>query len=169
MLAPGTRLAKTDAGRHEVAHRSPRLSTVERRLLILIDGHKTVKDLDAFVRAGERDPALARLAGLGLVAPDGAAVALVAPVAAGFAATEPQEPPRPANDVQAFEQTRAEVARFVHNRLGEPAAPICEAIHRCRNPQELRAMLRGIEVFIGDRLDAATTQAFARHFGSLLL
>ena len=44
-----------------------------------------------------------------------------------------------------------------------------EAIHRCRNPQELRALLRGIEVFIGQRLDPATTQAFARHFGSLLL
>jgi hypothetical protein len=30
-------------------------------------------------------------------------------------------------------------------------------------------MLRGVEVFVGQRLDAATTQAFARHFGSLLL
>lgn len=169
MLASGTRLAKTDAGRREVAQRSARLSTVERRLLILIDGHKTVNDLDAFVRAGERDPALARLVALGLVAPDGPAAALEAPVAAGFAASEPQQSPRPATSVQAFEQTRSEVARFVHNRLGDPAEPICEAIHRCRNPQELRALLRGIEVFIGDRLDPATTQAFARHFGSLLL
>jgi hypothetical protein len=169
MLEPGTRLAKTDAGRHEVAHRSARLSTVERRLLILVDGHKTINDLDAFVRVGERDPALDNLMALGLVAPEGAPVALVAPVSAGFAAAEPQQAQRPATSVQAFEQTRSEVARFVFNRLGDPAEPICEAIHRCRNPQELRALLRGIEVFIGERLDAATTQAFARHFGSLLL
>lgn len=169
MLDPGTRLAKTDAGRQEVSRRSPRLSTVERRLLILIDGHKTIDALDAFVRVGERDPALERLLGLGLVAPDGEPVALAAPVAAGFARPVPQEPARPANSMSAFEQTRAEVARFVHNRLGAPSEPICEAIHRCRNPQELRALLRGIEVFIGQRLDPATTQAFARHFGALLL
>jgi hypothetical protein len=169
MLEPGTRLAKTDAGRHEIAHRSARLSNVERRLLILVDGHKTVNDLDTFVRVGERDPALENLIALGLVAPEGAPVTLLAPVAAGFAAAEPQQAQRPATSVQAFEQTRSEVARFVFNRLGDPAEPICEAIHRCRNPQELRALLRGIEVFIGERLDAATTQAFARHFGSLLL
>lgn len=169
MLEPGTRLAKTDAGRQEVSHRSPRLSTVERRLLILIDGHKTVDALGAFVRVGERDPALEHLLALGLVAPDGDPASLAAPVAAGFSAPVPLEPERPATSLPAFEQTRAEVARFVHNRLGAPAQPICEAIHRCRNPQELRALLRGIEVFVGQRLDAATTQAFARHFGKLLL
>jgi len=169
MFEPGTRLGKTDAGRHEVHHRSARLSAVERRLLILIDGQKTVDALAAFVRVGERDPALDTLVGLGLVAPDGDPVPLAEPVAAGFSAPAHLEPDRPANNMPAFEQTRAEVARFVHNRLGPPAVPICEAIHRCRNPQELRALLRGIEVFIGQRLDAATTQAFARHFGSLLL
>jgi hypothetical protein len=118
---------------------------------------------------GERDPALARLVQLGLVAPHGTPVALAAPVAPGYSAPRPFEPERPANSVRAFEETRVEVARFVHNRLGAPSEPICEAIQRCRNPQELRAMLRGIEVFVGQRLDAETTNAFARHFGSLLL
>ncbi|MCW5645464.1 MAG: hypothetical protein KIT63_25450 [Rhodoferax sp.] len=169
MMELGTRLAKTEAGRQEINHRSGRLSTVERRLLILVDAHKTINELGAFVRVGELEPALERLVGLGLVGPEGESVPLPPPVAPGFTAAMPQEPERPATSVQAFEQTRAEVARFVHNRLGEPAEPICEAIHRCRNPQELRALLRGIEVFIGQRLDPATTQAFARHFGSLLL
>lgn len=169
MHEPGTRLAKTEAGRLEIGRRSARLSPVERRLLILIDGIKTVDELGAFVRVGERDPALDRLVGLGLVAPHGTPVPLAAPVAPGYAAAVPLAPERPATSVRAYEETRAEVARFVHNRLGAPSEPICEAIHRCRNPQELRALLRGIEVFIGQRLDAATTQAFARHFGSLLL
>lgn len=169
MIEPGTRMAKTEAGRDEVSHRSPRLSTVERRLLILLDGHKTVNDLGAFVRVGELEPALDRLVGLGLVTPQGDPVPLARAAAPGFSAPAALEPERPATHVQAFEETRAQVARFVHNRLGEPAQPICEAIVRCRNPQELRALLRGIEVFIGQRLDPATTQAFARHFGSLLL
>lgn len=165
----GTRLSKTESGRQEINRRSGRLTTVARRLLVLIDGQKTVNDLDAFVRVGELGPALEQLLALELVAPHGDAVPLAPPVAPGFSAPAPQEPERPATSVQAFEQVRAEAARFVHNRLGAPADPICEAIHRCRNPQELRALLRGIEVFIGQRLDPATTQAFARHFGSLLL
>ncbi len=168
-MEPGTRLAKTDAGREEVNHRSPRLSTTERRLLILVDGHKSINQLGTFARVGELGPALEHLLALGLVAVDGEPVALERPVATGFSAPVPLEPARPATDLQEFDQVRTEVARFVQNRLGAPAEPICAAIHRCRNPQELRALLRGIEVFIGQRLDPETTQAFARHFGSLLL
>lgn len=168
-MEPGTRLGKTEAGRAEVRHRSARLSVTERRLLILIDGRKTVDELGAFSRVGELEPALQHLLALGLVAPDGPTAALEPAVAPGFSSPVPLEPARPATDLQAFDQLRTEVARFVHNRLGEPAEPICAAIQRCRNPQELRALLRGIEVFIGQRLDAQTTQAFARHFGSLLL
>ncbi|MCB2042985.1 MAG: hypothetical protein KDH48_20595, partial [Rhodoferax sp.] len=67
MMELGTRLAKTEAGRQEINHRSGRLSTVERRLLILVDGHKTINELGAFVRVGELEPALERLVGLGLV------------------------------------------------------------------------------------------------------
>lgn len=165
----GTRLSKTDEGRQEVSRRSPRLTTVERRLLILVDGQKTINDLGAFVRVGELEPALQQLSRLGLVAADGEPMLLEPAVAPGYSAPVPQESARPATSVQAFEEVRTEVARFVHNRLGASADPICEAIHRCRNPQELRALLRGIEVFIGQRLDPATTQAFARHFGALLL
>ncbi len=168
-MEPGTRLTKTHAGREEVQHRSPRLSTTERRLLILVDGHKTVNALGAFVRVGELEPALEHLLGLALIAVDGVPMLLEPAVAPGFSAPVPLEPARPATDMQAFDQVRTEVARFVHNRLGAPAEPICDAIHRCRNPQELRALLRGIEVFVGQRLDPDTTQAFARHFGSLLL
>lgn len=168
-MEPGTRLTKTDAGREEVNHRSPRLTTTERRLLILVDGRKTVNQLGAFARVGELEPALDHLIGLGLVAVDGEPMVLEPAVAPGFSAPVPFEPARPATDLQEFDQVRTEVARFVQNRLGAPAEPICAAIHRCRNPQELRALLRGIEVFIGQRLDPDTTQAFARHFGNLLL
>ncbi len=168
-MDPGTQLHKTESGRLEVLRRSDRLTAVERRLLILVDGQKTVNLLDAFVRVGELTPAIDRLLELGLVAVQGQPIKLGPAVARGFSAPVPQEPQRAATSVAAFEEVRAEVARFVRSRLGEPADPIGEAIARTRNPQELRALLRGIEVFIGQRLDAATTQAFARHFGSLLL
>lgn len=168
-MEPGSCFIKTDQGRQEVARRTAALSAVQRRLLILVDGHKTVNDLGAYVRVGELDDALRHLQALQLVAPDGVDVLLEPAVAEGFSNPAPREPPRAATDPQAFAQVRTEAARFVHNRLGSAGDPICEAIARCRNPQELRAMLRGVEVFVGQRLDAATTQAFARHFGSLLL
>ena len=168
-MDPGTCLAKTDKGRQEIARRTGALSSVQRRLLILVDGQKTVNDLGAYVRVGELDDALQYLMFLELVTPQGLDVLLEPAVADGFSNSLPQEPPRAATDVQAFVQIRAEAERFVHNRLGSAGDPICEAIARCHNPQELRAMLRGVEVFVGQRLDGATAQAFARHFGSLLL
>jgi hypothetical protein len=168
-VEPGTRLTKTDQGRQEMAQRSGALTPVQRRLLVLVDGYKTVNDLDAFVRVGERDGALRHLLELGLVAPHGPEAELGPAAGEGFSSPTLLEPPRAATDPQVFAEVRAEAARFVHNRLGSAGEPICEAIARCRHPQELRAMLRGVEVFVGQRLDPATTQAFARHFGGLLL
>lgn len=169
MLQPGTCLTKTDKGRHEIARRTGVLTAVQRRLLIVVDGQRSVNDLGAFVRVGELEDALCHLLALELVAHDGVDVLLEPAAAEGFSSPVPLEPPRAATHLDAFAQVRTEAERFVHNRLGSAGDPICEAIARCRNPLELRAMLRGVEVFVGQRLDAATTQAFARHFGSLLL
>lgn len=169
VMDPGIRFEKSDKGRQEVLRRSGVLSAVERRLLILVDGQKTVNALDAFVRAGERDAALEHLLALGLIQAQGLPAPLEPAAAEGFSNPVPLEAPRPATDAQAFADVRAEAARFVHNRLGVAGEPICAAIARCRHPQELRAMLRGVEVFVGQRLDPETTQAFARHFGRLLL
>ena len=168
-MNPGTALAKTDKGRLEIARRGASLSAVQRRLLILADGKKTISDLGAFVRVGELEAALDRLFALGLVAASGAVVALQAPAAPGFAAPGASQPARAATSPQEFVQVREEASRFVREQLGDAGAPICAALDRCSNPRQLRSMLRGIETFVGDRLDPQTTQAFARHFGALLV
>ena len=165
----GTTLAKTEQGRLEMAGRSRALSAVQRRLLILVDGKKTVNDLGAFVRVGELTGALYHLQDLGLIAPTGELVALQAPAAPGFVSSKPSELERPATSPREFMRVRDEAALFVRERLGDAGTPICAAIDRCASPDQLRSMLRGIEVFVGQRLDAQTTQAFARHFGALLL
>ena len=51
----GTRLAKTEAGRREIHHRSGRLSTVERRLLILV-GLAATGLVDRIGRRGRGTP-----------------------------------------------------------------------------------------------------------------
>ena len=168
-MTPGTIAEKTDPGRREISERSGSLSAVQRRLLILVDGKKTVNELLAFVRVGELDGALEFLLVQGLIAVTGEPVPLQPSVGAGFVATRRSEPARPATSLQEFAAVRAQASDFVRARLGGGSGPLCDAIERCDNPQELRKVLRGIEVFVGQRLGADTTQAFARHFGALLL
>ena len=168
-MNPGVIYIKTDRGRAVVAERSGELSALQRRLLIVVDGKKTVNDLGALVRADELEGVLNVLLEHALIAPSGDVAVLQAPVAPGFAAAPVNDPPRAATNPQAFVAVREEASDFVRERLGEAGAPICDAIDRCKSPAELRKLLRGVEIFIGDRLSAETTHAFARHFGALLL
>jgi hypothetical protein len=168
-MNPGVIYIKTDKGRTVVAERNVELSGLQRRLLIVVDGKKTVNDLGALVRAGELEGVLSVLLEHALIEPSGDVAILQAPSAPGFAAAPLNEPPRAATNPQAFAAVRDEASAFVRERLGAAGAPICEAIERCNSPAELRKLLRGVEIFIGDRLSAETTHAFARHFGALLL
>ncbi len=169
LTAQGMIYAKTDKGRAEVANRHQGLGPMQRRLLIVIDGNKAVADLQAFVRVGELDTALACLQQAGLIEPINSLEDLNVPVASGFTAAHPQDIPRAATSLTEFLKVREETSLFVVEHLGAAAEPICAAIERCDSPAELRKLLRGVEIFIGQRLSAEKTQTFARHFGALLL
>jgi hypothetical protein len=165
----GMTYIKTDKGRAEITERSDALSGLQRRVLIMVDGTRTVNDLGAFVRVGELDGVLAHLQAFGFIESTDHIAPLLAPAAPGFVQALATEPPRPATSPEEFEKVRQQASDFVQERLGSAGDPICEAIDRCNNPAELRKLLRGVEIFIGQRLSAETTQAFARHFGALLL
>jgi len=167
-MNPGMILSKTAKGRKEMQERSDVLSAVQRRLLILVDGQRTVDDLGAFVRVVELEGALAFLLKSGYVCAQGESVELIAPVAPGFASTSPSRPSRPASGGREFERVRSDASEFIRRRLGDAAAPICGAVERCDSLQELHRVLRGVEMFVGQRLDAHTAQSFARHFGAML-
>lgn len=160
---------KTAMGRAEVADREQGLSPVQRRLLILVDGHKRTAELQAFLRVDELDAALAHLQQAGLIEPTDDLDGLTVPAAPGFTAASPQELPRAATSPAEFLKVREETSRFVREHLGASGEPICAAIDRCNSPVELRKLLRGVEIFIGQRLNAEITHTFARHFGALLL
>lgn len=168
-MNPGTTYIKTDKGRAEVAGRSGVLNPLQRRVLIMVDGKKTVNDLGAFVRAGELEGALAHLEFEALIASTEFIAPLTAPVAPGFAASSATDLPRAATGLAEFKKVRQEASDFVLKHMGASSEPICVAIDRCDNPAELRKMLRGVEIFVSQLLNAETAQAFARHFGSLLL
>ncbi len=168
-MNPGMTYVKTDKGRAELAGRSRALDVVQRRLLVIIDGNKTVNDLAVFVRVGEFDEAFDHLLREGLIESTDCIAPLQAPVAPGFAATAAAAEPGPASSPKEFTKVRQQASDFVLERLGSAGEPLCDAIDRSQNPAELRKMLRGVEIFVGQRLSAETTQAFVRHFGSLVL
>ncbi|MFZ3084600.1 hypothetical protein [Rhodoferax ferrireducens] len=161
--------SKTDAGRAEMAGRSRNLSALQRRVLILVDGQRTVNALGAFVRVGELDAVLDHLLHEGLIESTAISAGLQEPATPGFTAAEMDEAPRPATSPQEFIKVRQLASDFVQDKLGSAGEPICAAIDRCESPFELRKMLRGVEIFVGQRLSAETAQVFARHFGALLL
>lgn len=166
----GLIFGKTEAGRLEIANRSGSLNAVQRRLLVVIDGKKTVNDLALFVRVGELEPALAHLEQQGLIQSDQTTVDLILPIASGFTARASEnEIQRPATSLEQFAMVRDEASSFVRQKLGSAGSPITDAIDRCKSPEALRRLLRGIEVFVGKKLDAQTAQSFARHFGKLLV
>ena len=170
LMNPGTVYFKTDKGRAEVAGRSGAVNLAQRRVLILVDGKKTVNDLGAFARAGELEPDLVHLRQLGLIESSENDEPLPPPAAPGFAApASPTEAPRPATSLEEFSKVRGDASNFVADRLGVAGVPICGAIERCKSPEELRRLLRGVEAFVSEKLDAETAQSFARHFGKLLL
>ena len=135
----------------------------------MIDGRKSVNALGSFVRIGELEAVLDHLLRQGLIQSSDYIAPLQAPVAPGFAAADPTEAPRPATSPDAFLGVRQQALDFVAQRLGPGGEPICDAIKRCDSPAELRKLLRGVEIFVGQHLNAQTAQAFARHFGTLLL
>ena len=101
-MNPGMTYIKTDKGRAELAGRSRALDAVQRRLLVLIDGNKTVNDLAVFVRVGELDEALDHLLREVLIKSTDCIAPLQAPAAPGFAATGAAEEPRPASSPKDF-------------------------------------------------------------------
>jgi hypothetical protein len=169
MMNPGIKYIKTDEGRAEIAGRSGALNALQRRVLIVVDGKNTVNDLGAFVRVGELDGALNHLLQAGLIVSTDDIAPLQQPAAPGFAAADAAEAPRPATNPEEFRKVRQQASHFVSDSLGAAGEPICAAIERCDSPAELRKLLRGVEIFVGERLSPETTQAFARHFGALLL
>ncbi len=169
MMNPGTIFFKTELGKAEVAQRSGQISPALRRILIMADGKRAVNELQAHARAGEVFPILRELQGLGLIDTLDETAVLPAPAASGFVVLSSGEEARPANDLEEFAKVRQAASSFVEQKLGLASVPICVAIDRCRNPAELRKMLRGVEIFVSDNLSAEAAQQFARHFGRLLV
>ena len=137
-----TPFAKTPQGMLEVQTGSLRLSLLTRRVLILVDGHRTGKDLGAFVAGSDILNLLEELLSRECIAPVSSAAAppAAAPAQPAVANAEladlPPAQTRSAKDVEMARNFMTNTVNTIfghHNRIS-----LIEAIHACQTSEDLR-------------------------------
>ncbi len=161
---------KTAKGVDEIANRSGALSLMVRRVLIMADGQRPMRDLASWVRAGEIENVMTLLESQGFVQRVGGAPAKPATVGAGTASAAPNPAPTVTPTVsqderglqQNFEETRRRALREVSDRLGPDGDHLVQKIERCRNNEELRELVREAERLIAVFYKEVAAQDFIR-------
>lgn len=160
---------KTAKGTAEVAARSAGLSLSARRVLIMIDGRRTVGELAPLLRPGEIDVVMPQLEQQGLVqrvgGGDTASRAGRAteggPVGTLEVNTVMNEAPEERN-LLTLDEAKRRAVRELMDRLGPDGDQMAQRIERCRNADELRERLRETERLIAGFFNEAAAQDFVR-------
>lgn len=152
---------KTAAGQDEVVARSGSLALPVRRVLIMIDGKRTVGDLAQFLRPGEIDSVIADLLQKGYIEPATAAPpgpATVPPTIAPAPRTlsEVSDPSR----FMSVDEAKRRVVRELTERLGPEAEYLALKVERCTTVDELRARIREAERLLGTVIGEQAAQDF---------
>lgn len=159
-----TVFVKTDQGRDALTSRPAGLGPRLRSLLIMVDGKRSVGELDKMLGAeGAAAPLLEQLAAEGWIE-GGAPVAAppaAAPVAAAAAVAEgPATLPPPTADALPFPEARRLVVRFINDQLGPMGEPLAIRVEGCKSAPELLAMLPRIRDGLRNFKNAATVAQF---------
>jgi hypothetical protein len=154
---------KTANGQAEVAARSGSLTMSMRRVLIMIDGKRTVAELAPLLRPGEIDGVIAALLEKGYVE----SVGVEAPPAARPNLPNTIAPaPRTLSDVSdpnrfmSIDETKRRVVRELTDRLGPEAEYLALKIEQCRTVDELRARIRDAERLLTNAISERAAQEF---------
>lgn len=157
--------AKTPAGSAEVAARAAGLCMQTRRVLIMMDGRRTVGELAVLVRPGEIEAIVGRLEAAGLarrLGEDDAAVAATpvngnAGVANVSAAPEDRD-----TGPLTLDEAKRRAARELNERIGPEADGLAIRIESCRTIDEFRERIRDAERFVATALGREAAQDYLR-------
>lgn len=168
-----TLLAKTEKGRDAMARRVPELVPRLRSMLIMVDGKRSVSELDKLgAGLGGGAALLEQLLGHGWVAPvDGAVpfqntvpftdshpfpATAPTPVVAVEATAPPVAPP----SLLPFADARRLVVRFVNDQVGPMGEQTAIRIESCKTAAELQALLPRIRDALQNFRGMNTVQRF---------
>ncbi len=152
--------AKTAQGAAEVSTRAAGLSLTARRVLIMIDGKRSVAELVPYANPNDIGTVIEQLEGKGLVYPAHAVdIAPPPPVAA------PPEPLEVSDDrtlAANFDALKRRAVRELSDRLGPDAEVIGMRIEHTKTTDELRVRLQEAERLVAGLLGEAQAQDFIR-------
>jgi hypothetical protein len=159
-----TVFVKTDQGRDALTSRPAGLGPRLRSLLIMVDGKRSVGELDRLLGSdGAAAPLLEQLAAEGWI--EGSAAPAVPPAASPAAspaavADGPATLPPPTADALPFPEARRLVVRFINDQLGPMGEPLAIKVEGCKSATELLAMLPRIRDGLRNFKNAATVAQF---------
>jgi hypothetical protein len=158
--------SKTPKGVAEIAARSAQLSMTTRRVLIMIDGRRSVDELAVLLRPGEIDAVVAQLESAGLIQRSSAGAALDVPTVAGreIDAMPTTQGPTASEDgnPMTLEEAKRRAVRELTDRLGPEAQTLAMRIENCRTIEDFRERVREAERFVTVALGAAAAADYLR-------
>lgn len=159
--------SKTPKGVAEVAARSAQLPMTTRRVLIMIDGKRTIDELAVLLRPGEIDAVMAQLEGAGLIHRSTQSHALDVPTVAGreMEAIAPttqgasgSDDPNPIT----LEEAKRRAVRELTDRLGPGAEGLAIRIENCRTIEDFRERVREAERLVTAALGQVAAADYLR-------
>lgn len=165
--------AKTPRGIAEISLRSAQLPMTARRVLIMIDGKRTIDDLSVLGKQMDIENAVTSLESGGLIQRLAYQSAIDVPTingrdteaglstALGGPSTSSGLDERDANPMT-LEEVKRRAVRGLHDRLGPEADTLAMRIESCRTIEEFRYRVREAERLITTALGASAAQEYLK-------
>ena len=156
---------KTPKGIAEVSLRSAQLPMTTRRVLIMVDGKRSVDDLAVLLRPGEIDGVILQLETTGLIHRVLHSTSLDVPTVFG---RDDAMPPAPAGsssedpNPMTLDEAKRRAVRELNDRLGPDAESLAIRIEQCRTIESFRERVREAERFVSAMNGPAAAQDYLR-------
>jgi len=157
--------SKTPKGIAEISLRSAQLAMATRRVLIMIDGRRSLDELATQLRSDDVGTAITQLESLGLIQRNATSHSLDVPTIAGRE-TEglPTSGGSAIDDANAMtlEEAKRRAVRELTDRFGPGAEALALRIESCRTIEDFRERVREAERFVSVSLGPAAAADYLR-------
>lgn len=156
--------SKTPKGIAEISLRSAQLAMMARRVLILIDGRRSVDELASQLRSDDVWPAVTQLETLGLIQRVVASHSLDVPTVAGRELEGPTTSGGAIDEASAMtlEEAKRRAVRELMDRFGPGADALVLRIEHCRTIEDFRERVREAERFVSASLGPSAAAEYLR-------
>jgi len=158
--------SKTPKGIAEISLRSAPIAMGTRRVLIMIDGKRSVDELVAQLRSADVEAAVAQLESLGLIQRNAPSHSLDVPTVAG---REMEGMPTTSGgsalddaNAMTLEEAKRRAVRELTDRFGPGAEALALRIETCRTIEDFRERVREAERFVSVSLGPSAAADYLR-------